>query len=357
MGRGLKVIGFSNVSSFRDRHGKIRYRYRAKGAKTAYLAGIPGSPEFAESYAASVAGRAVQVGASRLQAGSISALAALAYQSAEWAALRPTTKANYKGVVERLRADYGDLPVAGLKTGHILSMRDLLKDRPGAANNLIKVLRWLMAFAVSRGWRSDNPAAGVKPITYATDGYHTWSETEVSAFEARWGVGTRERLAFDLLLYTAQRSADVRPMGRQHIADGFIRVKQEKTGAELEIPIHSRLAASLAHVPAGQMLFFQTQYGAPFTSKGFYNWFKAACVDAGLSHCSPHGIRKTAATRLADLGCSEAQIMSVTGHSTAKEVQRYTAMRDKRRLATDAMARIGTTEEQILATPANRLAK
>ncbi|MBX3476673.1 MAG: tyrosine-type recombinase/integrase [Brevundimonas sp.] len=238
-------------------------------------------------------------------------------------------------------------------------MRDKLKDRPAAANNLIKVLRWLMAFAVERQIRGDNPATGVKPLKYESDGFHTWTEAEISRFEKHWRLGTRERLAFDLLLYTAQRSGDVRQMGRQHLSgDGFIRVKQEKTGAELEIPIHPRLNASLDQLPRGQMLFLQTQFSVGFTAAGFGNWFRSACVAAGVANCSAHGLRKSAATRLADAGCTEAQIMAVTGHSTTKEVQRYTAKRDQRRLATDAMARIGGTDhEQNLANPANRLAK
>lgn len=194
-------------------------------------------------------------------------------------------------------------------------------------------------------------------MRYESEGFHTWTEPEISKFEKRWSIETREGLAFDLLLYTAQRSGDVRQMGRQHVANEFIRVKQEKTGAELEIPIHPRLAASLARAPAGQMLFLTTQFGVGFTAAGFGNWFKSACRDAGLSHCSAHGLRKSAATRLADAGCTESQIMAVTGHQTAKGVQRYTAKRDQRRLATDAMSKIGTESEQKMANPANRLAK
>lgn len=75
-----------------------------------------------------------------------------------------------------------------------------MADRPAAANNLVKVLRALMTFAVSRGWRPDDPNAGIKALKTATAGHHTWSEAEIAAFEAKWAVGTRERLAFDLML-------------------------------------------------------------------------------------------------------------------------------------------------------------
>ena len=88
-------------------------------------------------------------------------------------------------------------------------------------------------------------------------------------FEAHWAVGTRERLAFDLLLYSAQRSGDVRQMGRQQVRNGAILVRQEKTKAFLELPIHPRLEASVDTVPVGQMLFLTTQAGVGFTAGGF----------------------------------------------------------------------------------------
>ena len=360
MGRGLRMIGFPHASAFKDRHGKVRYRFRRKGSRTIYLVGLPGSPEFARSYADAVEGVSsrLDVGAGRTVPGTINALAVTIYQSAEWSQLAPTTQGTYRGIIERIRRDYGELGVRGFKADHVRKMRDKRKATPAAANNLLKVLRWMMAFAVERNLRPDNPCIGIKPLRIESDGFHTWTEAEIETFQKRWSVGTRQRLAMDLLLYTAQRSGDVRQMGRQHVRDGRVAVVQEKTGARLEIPVHPALAASLATVPAGQMMFVVTQFGEPYTAKGFGNWFSDACRAAGLPHCSAHGLRKSAATRLADAGCSEAQIMAVTGHATAKEVQRYTRARDQRGLAEDAMAKVGGTQrEQVLANRTDRLAK
>jgi integrase len=186
----------------------------------------------------------------------------------------------------------------------------------------------------------------------------SWDEADIAQFEAYWAVGTRERLAFDLLLYTAQRSGDVRQMGRQQIRDDAILVRQEKTKAFLELPIHPSLRPSLQTVPTGQMLFLTTKSGAGFTAGGFGNWFRDAARAAGIENRSAHGLRKSAATRLADAGCTEAQIKAVTGHTTSKEVERYTKARDQKRLAKDAFALIGGTQrEQILANPVSELAK
>lgn len=360
MGRGLRMIGFPNVTPMTDRHGKTRFRFRRKGSKTIYIPGIPGSPEFARAYADALEGvtSRLEIGAGRTVPGTINALAVAIYQSAEWSQLAPTTQATYRGIIERIRRDYGDLGVRGFKADHVRKMRDKRKATPTAANNLLKVLRWMMAFAVERNLRRDNPCIGIKPLKVESDGFHTWTETEIAAFEARWPVGTSQRLAMDLLLYTAQRPGDVRQMGRQHLKDGRVSVKQEKTSARLEISIHPALAASLATVPDDQMMFVVTQHGKPYTAGGFGNWFSRACRKAGLAKCSAHGLRKSAATRLADAGCSESQIKAVTGHKTSKEVERYTRARDQRGLADAAMAMVGGTQrEQILDNPTDRLAK
>jgi len=360
MGRGLKMIGFPHASAFRDRHGKVRYRFRRKGSRTIYLVGLPGSPEFAKSYADAVDGvtSRLEIGAGRTVPGTINALAVAIYASAEWHQLAPTTKNSRKGIIEAMRRDYGALGVATLKQGHVRTMRDKKRETPSAANNFLKVLRWMMTFAVDRNLRPDNPVVGIKPLRIESDGFHTWTEDEVTQFEARWPVGARERLAFDLLLYTVQRSGDVRQMGRQHIRQGRLHVVQDKTGARLSLPILERLAASLATAPADQMMFVVTAYGQPFTAKGFSNWFSAACREAGLPHCSAHGLRKSGATRLADGGCSEAEIMAWTGHQSTNEVQRYTQARNQSGLADSAVTRLnGTKGEQILANPTTRLAK
>lgn len=65
------------------------------------------------------------------------------------------------------------------------------------------------------------------------------------------------------------------------------------------------------------------------------------CDDAGLPHCSVHGLRKAAAARLAELGCTEFEIMSITGHQTSKEVTRYTKAASQRVRAEAASAKIG----------------
>ena len=264
--------------------------------------------------------------------------------------MRPTTRKTYKGILDRFRdlklgtVRCGSLPVAKLEPKHIRKMIDGMADRSAAANNLLRIIRIVMTFAVERGWRNDNPTLHIKPLKRRSDGFMTWSEEDIAKFEQRWELGTKERLAFDLLLYTAQRSGDVRRMGPQHLANGYLRVVQEKTGEALELPIHPRLQTSLAAAPDAHLTFVVTKRGEPYTSKGFNQWVREAANLAGLPKAaSAHGLRKAAARRLAEAGCTAHMIMSVTGHRSLREVERYTRAAGQKLLATSAMKRVART--------------
>jgi integrase len=199
-----------------------------------------------------------------------------------------------------------------------------------------------MAHAVEVEFRKDDPTRDVKAIKVKSEGFHSWSEAEIEQFEARHPIGTNARLAFALLLFTGQRRSDVVVMGRQHVRDGYIHVRQQKTGIELDIPIMPELQAIIGDTSKDNLTFLVTQFGRPFTVAGFGNWFRARCNEAGLPHCSAHGLRKAASRRLAELGCTVHEVAAITGHASLREVQRYTKGADQRRLATSAIAKAKT---------------
>ena len=137
-------------------------------------------------------------------------------------------------------------------------------------------------------------------------------------------------------------------MGRQHIRDGALHLTQQKTGATLAIPVHPSLAGILGEAPAGNMTLLLTEFGKPFTAAGFGNWFRDRCNEAGLSHCSAHGLRKSAARRLAEAGCTPHEIAAITGHASLNEIVRYTQTADRKRLAAAAMEKVSAKREQKL---------
>lgn len=106
----------------------------------------------------------------------------------------------------------------------------------------------------------------------------------------------------------------------------------------LVLPIRPELRAALEAGPTGDLSWLVTAYGKPFTAAGFGNKFRDWCNQAGLPHCSAHGLRKAAATRLAEAGATEQQIMAITGHRTSAQVTSYTRAANQRKLAEQAMA-------------------
>lgn len=114
----------------------------------------------------------------------------------------------------------------------------------------------------------------------------------------------------------------------------------------VEIPIIAELQSILDRSPLGDMTFLVTDFGRPFSSNGFGNRFRKWCDEAGLKQCSAHGLRKAAASRLAELGCTELEIMAVTGHSTSKEVERYTKAARRRLLAERAMTKLSESKNE-----------
>lgn len=221
-----------------------------------------------------------------------------------------------------------------------------MTDRPGAANGLLKALRVLLRHAVDMGLLRDNPVRNVRKFAVNPEGFHSWTESDVIAFEARHEPSSRAHIALSLLLYTTQRRSDVVRMGWQHINGDTLSVVQDKTGEYLKISFHPELAAAIGNMPRKNLTFVLTEAGAPFTAAGFGNWFRDRCNEAGLRHCSAHGLGKACATRLANAGCTTEQIKAITGHKTLSEVARYTKAADQKRNAKQALANLLRSESE-----------
>jgi integrase len=152
------------------------------------------------------------------------------------------------------------------------------------------------------------------------------------------------------MLCAAPRRSDVVRLGPQNILAGRLIYRRKKTGAEINVPLLPQLEAAISAMPtfAKQDFFLQTHFGAGFTETGFYNWFTERTREAGIpkGH-SPHGLRKACCRRLAEAGCSPHEVMSVSGHVTLREVERYTKAANRARLADSAMAALQTAQKGV----------
>lgn len=327
------------INEYRDRHGRLRRYFRKRGRPQIPLPGKPGTPEFQLAYNAALASLAVrEIGKERSAPGTVGGAVAAYYQHTRFLALAPSTQKMRRAILERFRNEHGEKRLALMERSHVA--RILGAKKPFAARNWLKTLRGLMEFAVELGLRRDDPTAGIEPAKAREGRIHTWTEEEIAAFEQRHPIGSRERLAMALLLYTGQRRSDVVRMGPQHIRDGWISVRQQKTGRTLEIPVHPRLAEILAASSIGNLAFLVTAAGAPFTAAGFGNKMREWCEEAGLPQCSAHGLRKALCRRLAELGCTAPQIAAISGHTSLREVQRYIEEANQMVLAEAAILRM-----------------
>ena len=341
MGQHLMSRPPKFVHGYIDRHGKPRFYLRRAGFKKIPLPGLPWSPEFMAAYEQALgSAQPVQAGNARVKPGTLRALAVSYFASLAFRTKKPGTQHAYRYIIERLCVEHGDKRPALLRREHVVKLITAHAEKPGMAYAVRRSLRALMQHAVEIGMRADDPTLGVRAIPIKTDGYHSWTEAEIAQFEARHPIGSRARLAFALLLYTGQRRSDVVPMGRQHVTDGQIVVRQQKTGRTVWIPIHETLASIIAETPTSNLTFVVTEHGKPYTTGSFGGWFRDQCRMAGLDGCSAHGLRKAAARRLAEAGCSAHEIASITGHASLREIARYTEAADRRRLAVSAMAKI-----------------
>ncbi len=333
-----------HVTEFRDRHGKWRLRYRRKGFKTYYFKARIGSPDFEAELAACRAGEIpkIEPGLNRIVPGSIDDLVTRYYRSQDFLSGSDITQHKNRGILEAFRADHGGKRVAALQFEHVDSI--LAKKAalyPAAARNLRKQLRRLMTYAVKCRMRADNPVEHTARIKSKSTGWHAWTESEIAQYQATHAIGTMARLALELYLWTGNRKTDALSLGRQHIKDGTFRIRQQKTGKAIIIPIAPALAEAITATPIGNnMTLLTNAYGNAFTSAGFGNRMRKWCDEAGLPQCTTHGLRKAISNRMALSGAGNQGIKSITGHSGDSEVAHYTREVDQEALAKSTMSKL-----------------
>ncbi len=334
---------FPGVSHYYDRHGKPRWRYRKNGF-TVSLGSEYGSPEFIRRYNAATRPEEGQsTRAIRAIPGSLGYAVEAWLGSAQFLRLADKTRSTYRATADRLRASYGDRPIAGLDRKTIKRIMAKHADRPGTANNFLRLLRIILDYACDTlDLIEISPAVRIKKLpTNNPDGFHTWSEDEIATFQKAWPEGTLADLTTALILYTGAARVDVVQLGPGNRAGDRIRYRRQKTksrtGIVVDIPLHPELKRRLDALPPDQATYLQTRAGEQRSASGLGNMMQVWRDKAGLPECSLHGLRKAIARRLAEAGATTHEIAAVTGHRTLAEVQRYTEKVQRAGLADRAM--------------------
>jgi integrase len=338
----MATVKLKHLNSFADfRTGKPKHYLRVPGHKAVRLHGEIGSPGFMSAYYAAINGVEAAPKVSRGQLGSVTATVLGYFQTAAFAAAADATKRARREALEPFAREHGDKRIATLRRIDIQCLIDAKASTPGMARRLLSSLSCLMDYAVATRLRDDNPCVGVKRPKLSKEGRLTWTEEHIAAFERCHPVGSMARLALALGLYTGQRLGDVIKLGPQNVRAGVIELCQQKTSKSLMVPIHAELERIIAATPSGHMVFLIGASGKPYTAHRFGHWFHDCCKQAGIPDgFTFHGLRKAAARRLAEAGCTVHEIAAITGHASLNEVERYTKAADQVRMARAAMQRV-----------------
>lgn len=330
-----------------DRHGNRRvYFWRGKGQPRVRMREAIGSATFLQAYEALLAGNHPESKLRRPHVHSLYWLFAQYIASPEFRRLEMSTQRERRLILEsccrealapNLPQTFADFPVDRLTPKAIRVLRDRKADAPFAANKRVKVLRYMLKWGIEQELVRSNPASDIKLLRVSSEGHHSWTLDELEQFERHHPVGTTPRLALDLLIYTGARRSDVVRFGRQHIRNGWLRFTQFKTKTAVELPILPALQHTIDTSLTGDLAFLVTAQGKPFTAAGFGNRFRDWCDEAGLKHCSAHGLRKAAAARAAENGATTHQLMAMFGWLNLAEAERYTRAAQRRQLAGAAL--------------------
>lgn len=344
---------FPGVTRIVDRHGKTRFRFRAKGG-TAYLPGPYGSVAFRAAYDAAIEG-ARAPNRSTAPSGTFSWLIEAYFGSPKYRNLSDSRKRSIRGELDWLRGIAGDLPFAKFGTRHVEALMGK-KTGPTAANTVKKNLSMLFNFAIKREMGvTFNQARYADRIKENPDGYHTWSEAEIDTFLAHHVEGTEARLACLLTLNTGASRQDLARMGWQNVTGGRIAYRRGKTHVGADLPILDALGAELRLLPVGAILFLTHGKGQPYKPETLGNWFRDQCRAAGVPG-SLHGPCKAGATRLANAEATPDEIRAFLAHATNKEGATYIKKADRARLADSGLAKLsGAKPEQNLSNLPTRL--
>jgi integrase len=331
------------------RHGKAVWYIRVgKGPRVRVRAEF-GTTEFNLEYQAAVVGKPRS--AKGPSEGTLAWLLERYRETTVWGDLSIATRRQRENIFVHVLETAGVQPFARVSSATITAGRDRRIDTPAQARNFLDAMRGLYRWALKAKLVKVDPTAGIEnPARLAGDGFIPWTEEHIAAYEARWPIGTRQRVWLDVLAYTGLRRGDAVRLGRQHIRNGIATIKTEKTGMEVTLPILPVLAGTLERGPCGDLTFIAGFSGKPLAKESFGNEFRKACHAARVPG-SAHGVRKIAATRAANAGATVAQLEAIFGWQGGTMASLYTRAADRRRLAIEAMHKLGNDPATSIPAP------
>lgn len=327
---GLYVVKETN------RHGTIVFYFRKGKGERTRLRGLPGSKEFKESYKAALMGQPLEQEPDKAKVKSLRWLIERYMESAKWAGLSVATRKQqglfYKKAVEKS----GNVNFRSITARDIRGALDERKKTPALANNFLKAMNGMFTWAVANLEDFQvNPCAGVERLKNKTTGFPAWDMSDVAKFCEKWPIGTRARLAMELLLHTGLRRSDIVMAGKQHLSGNIFSIRTQKTNTVITVEFSKDLLETIEKTETGDLHFITNENAEPFTVESFGNWFRDRCRDANVFK-SAHGLRKLSATIAANAGATTHELMAQYGWSNTQQAEVYTKNADRAKLGVRA---------------------
>ncbi|TAX10745.1 integrase [Rhizobium leguminosarum] len=343
------------LSSFEDRHGRTRWRYRRSG-KTTSIPGQPREPDFEEAYQAAIEGRAPRKAEIVKHPG---AMMPKSFKDAwkrvlrtpEWLRHDDATKAKNTRlaedflnmtVVDEVTDVWGDMLVSEFRRRHAKDIIARLSATPHKAKHMLVAIRKMIMVALDEEWIDTDPTY---KLSYRPEykGWRAWTEAERQTFETKYPIGTTPRTCYALALWLGNRRSDVATV-RWDMFDwkrNIVRIEQGKGGKVLVLPITPMLRDALAPLERKGDAVLMTAYGKPFSAKSLTgtmaHWTEKADMPKG---CTLHGLRKSLGKLLAEGGASTRQLMETLGHDDIEHAELYSREASQAILAKDGMSKV-----------------
>ena len=321
------------------RHKTVKFYFRKGKGPRIRLPDDLNSEEFKQAYAAAFAGKTTYKRPVDAPVQSLRWLVDRYKESGKWKGYSAATRKQQENffldaIKKSGNASYGEIDRKAIEQA-----LDARADRPALANNFLKAMKALFLWAHRNGHVDINPTDGVESLRYKTEGFHAWTIADYKRFCEKWPVGTKPRLACELLLHSGLRRSDIVKAGRQHMDGNIFTMRTEKTGAVITVEFPETLMNTIASTETGDLSFLVSELGRPFVKESFGNWFGARCREAGLN-LNAHGLRKLSATLAANAGAAAHELMAQYGWTNLKQAETYTKKADRASLGIRSSRRV-----------------
>jgi len=298
------------------------YAYAWRGGPA--VEGSQGSPEFMASFAAASAKHMPD-----RHAGTFVSLVRLYVQSSEFQNLRISTRKEYGRILTLIEGEFGTLPIEALNDPAVTDVFIEWGDKasPRARDYRLSVISAVLSWAKEKRKIQENHLKGFKHKHSVDCSDKIYSDKDIEKFMAVAPVEYQR--AFILGLETGIRQGDLLRLPWSAYDGQEIKLTQGKTEKPVIIGCTAELRAMLDSMPKVSPIILTDSQGRPFNQGSFKTIFRRALAKAGLKgKVTFHSARRTFATRLAEAGCSEAEIAGNTGHtlqSASRILQKYVA--------------------------------